>query len=65
MLVPKLRLVTVEMDNGERKCCCLYCVWDTEKEDYVQTVYFSNYTTEKECQKAIDFFNSFKIVKVS
>ena len=38
---------------------------NTEKEDYVETGYFSNYTTEKECQEAIDFFNSFKIVKVS
>ena len=65
MLVPKLRLITVKTDDGQSKCCCGYCVWDTDKEEYVETGYFTEYMKKEECQEAIDFFNRFEIVKVS
>ena len=65
MLEPKCRLITIEDEDGRKKCSAGYCVWDTDKEDYVETGYFSEYKTKEECQEAIDFFNGFEIVKVS
>ena len=47
MLVPKLRLITVKTDDGQSKCCCGYCVWDTDKEEYVETGYFTEYMKKR------------------
>lgn len=64
MLIPKERLHVEEKDE-EQYCTTKFYVWDTDDCAYVENRIFSYYNTKEECQKAIDFFNSFKLVKVS
>ena len=64
MLIPKARLHTEE-NNNEQVCVVKYYVWDTDECGFIVNRVFSFYDTKDECQKAIDFYNSFSIVKVS
>ena len=64
MLIPKLRLHTAEID-GQEVCVTKYYVYDTDECGFIENRTFTFYDTEDECQKAIDFFNSFEVVKIS
>lgn len=63
MLEPKARICTVELDNGEKQCAVKYNVWDTEACGYVVNRVFSTYDTAADCQRDIDFYSQFKIVR--
>ena len=64
MLVPKERLILEERDE-QQYCVTKYFVYDTDDCAFVENRAFTHYDTKEECQKVIDFFNSFSIVKVS
>lgn len=61
MLIPKQRLHTEDRD-GQPYCVVKYSVWDTDDCAYVENRFFKYYDTKEECQKEIDFFNSFSII---
>jgi hypothetical protein len=64
VLIPKQRIHS----NGDPTNLIFttkYCVWDTEKNDYIINVTFAFYDTQEECQEAIDWFNSLAVIKVS
>ena len=54
MLVPQMKIVEIK---------CRYCVFDTEKGDWVINKVFTDYATKQECQNEIDYYNQFKVVK--
>lgn len=62
MLVPKLTLHS-EFIDGEEVCSTTYRVWSEEDCGFIENRFFTHYDTREECQKAINMFNSFKIVK--
>lgn len=64
MLIPKSRLIT-NRDSGELQCEVKFSVYDTDECGFILNRVFDVYDTKEECQKAIDFYNSFSIVKVS
>ena len=64
MLIPKERL-HLESKDEEQYCVTKYYVWDTDDCAFVENRYFTFYNSKEDCQAAIDFFNSFKLVKVS
>lgn len=64
MLIPKMRLHKEEVSD-ENVCSMRYYVYDTDDCAYVVNRFFTHYETREECQKQIDFYNSFKVVKVS
>jgi len=64
MLVPKERLILEERE-GQQYCVSKYFVYDTDDCAFVENRFFKQYDTKEDCRKAIDYFNSFSIVKVS
>ena len=64
MLVPKLKFCSVIVD-GQEYVGNKYCVWDTEKNDFIEGRSLGIYDSQYECQQAIDFYESLEIVKVS
>lgn len=64
MLIPKKRYVIEERDDQDY-LVTKYSVYDTDECGFIENKIFGVYETEEECQKDIDNFNSFKIVKVS
>jgi hypothetical protein len=62
MLVPKKRLI-IETRDEQDYCVTKYSVYDTDDCAFVENKAFGNYETAEECQKDIDLFNSFSIVK--
>lgn len=64
MLVPKKDLIIEEID-GQNYCHYKYLVYDDKKKEFITNRVFKNYDTQEECQKMIDYFNSFSIYKVS
>lgn len=64
MLVPKERLVLEERDE-QQYCTTKFFVYDTDDCAFVENRFFTQYESKEDCKKAIDFFNSFSIVKVS
>lgn len=64
MLIPRSRLVNCR-DSGKLQCGVKFSVYDTDKCEYIMNRVFDIYDTKEECQKEIDFYNSFSIVDVS
>ena len=64
MLVPKMRICTVENEEGKKVPATAYFVWDTDLECVVENRTFSAYSTKEACQEAIDFYNGFVIIAV-
>lgn len=64
MLIPKLKLHSTEDENGNMFCSNKYFVYDTETNEFIGNRTFTFYDTLLECQEAIDFYNSFKVVDV-
>lgn len=64
MLVPKTDLYEYKIDD-QMYVCQKYFVYDTDKKEFIKNRTFGVYDTPSECQQAIDFFNSFEVVKVS
>lgn len=64
MLIPKVGLYEYEVD-GQMYVCQKYYVYDTDKDIIVKNRSFGVYDSPQECQKDIDFFNSFEVIKVS
>lgn len=62
MLKPKKRLVMEDRD-GQDYCVAKWSVYDTDECGFIENKIFTIYETEEECQKAIDYFNSFSVVK--
>lgn len=62
MLIPKLNVVLVKMDDGQDLCTTKFCVYDTEKQEFVESKFFTNYESREECQSDIDFFNSMNVI---
>ena len=62
MLKPKSRLV-IEDRNGQDYCTTKYSVYDTDECGFIENKIFGIYETEEECQREIDNFNSFSLVK--
>lgn len=63
MFIPKQRLYN-DAAEGDFHCTVKYSVYDTDDCAFVLNKVFSVYDTKEECQKLIDLFNSFSIVKV-
>lgn len=64
MLIPKQRLV-IETRGEQDYCVAKYTVYDTDDCAFVENKAFGNYDTKEECQKDIDLFNSFSLVKLA
>ena len=62
MLIPRAKLYT-ETQNDEKYCTVKYFVWSEEDCGYIENRFFTHYDTKEECQNAIDYFNSFSIIK--
>lgn len=62
MLIPKSRLV-MENREGQDYCVTKFSVYDTDECGFVENKAFTTYDTKEDCQKAIDFYNSFSVVK--
>lgn len=62
MLRPKKRLVIVTRDDQDY-CEMKWSVYDTDACGFIENKVFGIYETEEECQKDINQFNSFSIVK--
>lgn len=63
MLIPKQRIYN-DSSEGEFNCTVKYFVYDNEECGYLENHFFTHYDTKEDCQKAIDLFNSFNIVRV-
>ena len=64
MLIPKESLILEDRD-GQQYCVTKLFVYDTDDCAFVENKFFTQYDTKEECQKAIEYFNSFSIIKVS
>lgn len=64
MLIPKAGLYEYELD-GQTYTVQKYFVFDTEKDAFVNNRSFGAYDTPQDCQRDIDFYNSFEVVKIS
>lgn len=64
MLAPKRDFIMEEID-GQNYCSYKYLVYDDKRKEFVTNKFFKTYDTEEECQKMIDYFNSFSIYKAS
>jgi hypothetical protein len=65
MLIPKLRLHTEKLGDGQVRNILKYYVWETDTEEYIETRSLGYYDSEAECQEAIDFYNCLSVVNVS